>query len=207
MGDLTKNTPFYNFAKGLLPIIFKPLYFYKVKNKNSLPQGQGCVVCCNHISMKDPVFLGLAQKRMLRYMAKSELFQNKFVSKIISALGAFPIQRGKHDEGAINLAEEYLKQGAVVGIFIEGTRSKDGNLLKPKSGAAMLAYKAQVPVMPVSISTKGGGLLKLFHRVTISCGQTVTPEELGITEGTGPQFREASRKIMELISALRQQDI
>ena len=56
MGDLTKNTPFYNFAKGLLPIIFKPLYFYKVKNKNSLPQGQGCVVCCNHISMKDPVF-------------------------------------------------------------------------------------------------------------------------------------------------------
>ncbi len=93
MGDLTKNTPFYNFAKGLLPIIFKPLYFYKVKNKNSLPQGQGCVVCCNHISMKDPVFLGLAQKRMIRYMAKSELFQNKFVSKIISALGAFPIQR------------------------------------------------------------------------------------------------------------------
>lgn len=94
-----------------------------------------------------------------------------------------------------------------MGIFIEGTRSKDGNLLKPKSGAAMLAYKAQVPVMPVSISTKGGGVLKLFHRVTISCGQTVTPEELGITEGTGPQFREASRKIMELISALRQQDI
>ena len=38
MGDLTKNTPFYNFAKGLLPIIFKPLYFYKVKNKNSLPK-------------------------------------------------------------------------------------------------------------------------------------------------------------------------
>ncbi len=207
MGDLTKNTPFYNFAKGLLPVIFKPLYFYKVKNKNNLPKDQGCVVCCNHISMKDPVFLGLSQKRMIRYMAKSELFQNKFVAKIISGLGAFPVHRGKHDEGAINLAEEYLKQGAVVGIFIEGTRSKDGNLLKPKSGAAMLAYKAQVPIVPVSISTKGGGSLKLFHRVNINCGQPVTPKELGITEGTGPQFREASRKIMELIGALRRQDI
>ena len=71
----------------------------------------------------------------------------------------------------------------------------------------MLAYKAQVPIVPVSISTKGGGPLKLFHRVNINCGQPVTLKELGLTEGTGPQFREASRKIMELIGALRRQDI
>ena len=57
----------------------------------------------------------------------------------------------------------------------------------------MLAYKAQVPVMPVSISTKGGGVLKLFHRVTISCGQTVTPEELGITEG--PALNSGKRAV------------
>lgn len=197
----------YNIGKFLVPPIFKFLFFYRINHKNSLPPEGGYIICCNHISLKDPVFLALGQKRQIFFMAKEELFHNKFLSYIIRSLGAFPVHRGSGDTQAINNAEFLLKDQEVLGIFIEGTRSKTGELLRPKSGAAMLAFQTQTPVIPACISCKEGKMPKVFRKVTVSYGEPLTPGELGLKEGTAQEFRNASRKIMDIIRTMREKDI
>lgn len=202
-----KKNPLYCFGKAVVTPLFKLLFRYQINNKNNLPEQGGYLLCCNHLSLKDPVFLALGQKRQVYYMAKEELFHNRFFSALIRALGAFPVHRGSGDSRAINNAETLLEEGKVLGIFLEGTRSKNGELLRPKSGAAMMAFQTGKPVVPACISCKGGRLPRLFRKVTVSYSDPVTPEELGLKEGTGTEFRNASRKIMDIISAMREKDI
>ena len=191
------------FGKPICQILF-PL---KVQNLQNLPKEGKAIVCCNHISMKDPIYLSMHSSRMMRYMAKKELFENKFASMIIRGMGAFPVDRGSaKDSGSIDYANEILRQGELLAIFIEGTRSKDGKLGRPKSGAAMLAYNNQAPVVPVCITTKFGQQPKMFHKAVINYGNLIPFEDLGIREGTGAEFRDASRLIMSRIADLRRHD-
>lgn len=169
-----------------------------------MPETGKIILCCNHLSMTDPVRLAFSQNRQIFYMAKSELFQNKFVAAVISALGAFPVSRGKSDRQAINTAQKHLDHGHVLGIFIEGTRSKNGELLRPKSGSVMLAHSCSAPILPCCITAKNGGLPKLFQTCLISFGKVIEPEELGIKNGTPSEYREASRQVMERIAQLRE---
>lgn len=201
------STPLYRVARPLLAPVFRALYRMKINNRNSLPAQGSFIVCSNHISLLDPVLLAMGQRRQMFYMAKAELFQNKLFSGLIRALGAFPVNRGKSDTAAISTAEEHLQNGNVLGIFIEGTRSKTGELQRPKSGAAMLAFQTHTPVVPVCLTCPDGIKPKLFHRTFLSFGEPMTPEELGLFEGTGPEFRNASRKIMDAIHALRERDV
>ena len=179
----------------------------KVHNKENLPKEGRVVICCNHTSMKDPILISLAHNRMVRYMAKAELFQNKFVSFIISNLGAFPVQRGHGDTGALDVAKSILEKEGVLGIFIEGTRSKDRKLGQPKPGAVMLAYESHAPILPMCITAKNASRPRLFHRVIVSCGDLILPEDLGIETGAHVEFRRASRLVMSKIQELRDRDL
>lgn len=202
-----KRTPIYNFAKAVVPPVFKVLIPYKIKNKEKMPKTGRVVVCSNHVTMKDPVLLAISSKRQFYYMAKSELFNNKFVSFIIRGLGAFPVVRGKGDTAAMGTAKSILEREQVLGIFIEGTRSKDGSLGKPHSGAVMLAHQNNAPILPMCITAKGGKIPHMFHRVMISYGDLIMPDELGIENGSGSEYRKASRMVMEKIEELREHDI
>ncbi len=150
--------------------------------------------------------LALDTKRQIFYMAKAELFENKFVGALITALGAFSVDRGAGDTSALDRCGEILEQGGAVGIFIEGTRSVDGKLGKPKSGAVMLAHRHQAPIVPVCMTTKSGGPVKPFEKTIISYGELIQPWELGIEEGTGAEYRKASRMVMERIAEMRARD-
>ena len=197
---------FYTICKGIATPLFKLLYPYRVVNKNSLPPTGKFILCSNHISMVDPIFLGLTQKRRLHFMAKEELFRNKFFSAVIRKLGAFPVSRGSGDTKAMENAFHILAQGSVLGIFPEGTRSKDGKLLRPKPGIAIFAHQGQAPILPVAIVAKNGNV-RLFHKTAIVYGSPIQPEELAITTGSGPELRNASRLIMSRIAALREEGL
>ena len=203
---MEKRTPFYAFAKVVVQPVLNLIFPCKKQGAEKLPESGRVIVCSNHLGMKDPILLAMVLKRQLFYMAKAELFKNKFVAMIIRSLGAFPVARGKHDTGAIDYAAKLLSEDRVVGIFIEGTRSKDGNLGKPKSGAAMLAYQNNAPVLPMCITTKDGKSPRIFRKTVVSCGDLIPVEKLGIKEGSGPEFRQASRYIMEQIAQLRERD-
>ena len=137
-------------------------------------------------------------------MAKAELFKNPFASAVIRELGAFPVDRGAGDGKAINTAEEVVKDGRLLGIFIEGTRSKTGEFLRPKSGAAVVAFQTKTPVIPVCVTPKNKKI-KLFQRVTISWGKPLSLEELGLISGSPAELRNASRRIMDEIKKLREE--
>ena len=96
---MAQNKALYTFGKGLLMPFYKLLYRYKVKNKGSIPAEGGVILASNHLSFADPVLLGLCEKRRLYFMAKKELFRNKFAAAVIRALGAFPVERGAGDGG------------------------------------------------------------------------------------------------------------
>ncbi len=186
--------------------LFKLMFHYKVKGKKNLPKKGAYIVCSNHLSNYDPLLLSITQKRQIYYMAKKELFEKKLGAAMIRELGAFPVDRGSGDGQAIRTAEEIVQDERLLGIFIEGTRSKTGEFLRPKSGAAMIAFQTQTPVIPVCITPKQQKV-KLFQRVTISWGKPLSIEELGLKNGSPAAFRSASRKIMDEIKQLREQDL
>jgi 1-acyl-sn-glycerol-3-phosphate acyltransferase len=202
-----KRTPLYAFCKTYLQWFIKYFFRYSVNEKERLPKSGRVIVCCNHVSNSDPIRLAFTQHRQIFYMAKAELFQNKALAFLFSSLGAYPVQRGKGDKGAINKAGELLEKDQVLGIFIEGTRSKTGELLQPKSGVVMLAHKYNAPILPCCITAEGGKVPKPFHKCIVSYGELIPPEELGVVEGTGVEFRNASRLVMSKIAELRERDI
>jgi 1-acyl-sn-glycerol-3-phosphate acyltransferase len=207
-GENMKRTPFYAFGKIFIQWFLRLFLPYTVNNKDNMPKNGRVILCCNHLSNSDPVRLAFTQHRQIFFMSKAELFKNKVVGALLSSLGAFPVQRGTGEaKTALNKAGELLAKEQVIGIFIEGTRSKTGELLQPKSGAVMLAYKHHAPILPCCITPKGSRLPKLFHKCIVSYGELIQPEELGIVDGTGTEYRNAAREVMKRISQLRERDL
>ena len=203
-----KQTPLYRFGKVVVPPIFRVINPLTVKGVENMPKSGRVVICCNHVTMRDPILVAAVHKRQVYYMAKAELFENKFVAKIISSLGAFPVHRGQGgDVDAMASARKLLENEEVVGIFIEGTRSRTGELLKPKTGAVMLAHETQSPILPMCITARDGKVPTMFSRLAISCGELIMPEELGIEKDNAASYRKAARIVMSKISALRERDL
>lgn len=185
----------------LRPIIYL-LFPYKMIGRNNIPSDdQPYVVCCNHISMVDPVFLLLAFKRPVYFMAKEELFKNRFAGWFWRTFfGVFPVGRGKGDSGAVTTSIDILENGGLLGIFPEGTRSKDGTLGPAKSGTALIVAKTQALVFPCAVFAKNGRV-RLFHKTTVVFGAPLTPADLHL-DGEKPDLRFASRTLMATIGGL-----
>lgn len=154
------------------------LYFRgKLYGRENVPQKGGLVVVCNHASFFDPPLLSCCVGRPVAYMAKEELFKVPVFKQAISLYGAYPVKRSSIDRSAIRAALDNIKQGWAVGIFLQGTRTRDGRITQPKLGAAMIAAKAQVPILPVSlwgtekIPQKGG----LFPPITARIAPPLPP--------------------------------
>ncbi len=120
-------------ARVATGFIFRIIYNLQFEGVENIPKDSGFMVCSNHRTNLDPIFVAQKVKCSLRFMAKIELFQNKLIGWFLGRLGAFPIDRGKGDMTAINTAKQAIENGDALVMFPEGTRSKDGKLLKFKS--------------------------------------------------------------------------
>lgn len=192
----------YRIGKYVVPPIFKVFYPYRIMNRYDVPKGMPIVLCSNHISLLDPFFLAFSQHRTIRYMAKKELFSNKILSALVRTLGAFSVDRSRTDMTAMDTSFQLLEEREILGIFVEGTRSKDGELGKPKAGAAMIAYKAGCDVLPVAIVAQKGRT-KMFRKVIVNCGKPMSNADIGLREGTGVEFRNATRVIWKEVERLQ----
>ena len=196
----------YSIGKVLLLPAYKLIYRYKVIGSKNMPKQGGVILACNHLSFSDPVLLGLAQKRRLFFMAKSELFRNKFASFIIRRLGAFPVERGAGDGKAIKTGEEILCEGNVMTIFLEGGRTKTGELMRPRSGCALVAQQTMLPVVPACITITGNPKHRFAKRV-IHFSKPLTSEDMGLTaEGGRREINTATNAIMGEIRRMREED-
>jgi len=151
----------------------------KIYGVENVPQSDPLVVVSNHASYFDPPIVSNCVRRPVAYMAKQELFEIPVLAQAIKLYGAYPVSRGSADRNAIRAALECLENGWAVGVFLQGTRTPDGKITDPKKGAALLAAKAQAPILPVSLwGTEG--ILKdssIPHPVplTIRIGQVIDP--------------------------------
>ena len=196
----------YRVGQAVCRPIMKVFYRYKFINNNSIPHEGAYIIASNHMSFSDPVLLGLGQRRRLFFMAKQELFKNKFFAGLIRALGAFPVERGAGDGKAIKTGEDLIKEGNVMTIFIEGGRTKTGEFMRPRSGCALVSQQMQVPVIPACITITGNPKHRFAKRV-IHFGDPLTPQQLGLTpDGDRRQLKNATNMIMDEIKKMREQD-
>ncbi len=202
-----RRTICYIIGRSTLPYIWKLVYRCKVIGKENVPTEGSVIVASSHVSAADPILLPLVTKRQVHYMAKDKLFANKFIGAILRSTGAFPVSRGTGGEDALKEADALMNKKRLMGIFIEGTRSKTGELLKPKTGISAIAYNAKATVVPVSIIGEGGVPIKPFKKNIIKVGKPIKFEDLGIDEQTGMHFRRGAKKIMTEITSLREEAI
>lgn len=203
---MEKSRNLYTVIRIILIPLMKIFFPYTVKGKKNLENCNGAyILCSNHLSNLDPVFLVVSNKKQICFMAKSELFKNFILGYVLRKLGAFSIERGKGDRKAMSDAEKILKNGETLGIFIEGTRSKTGEFLRPHSGTAFLACKVKSPVIPVCIT--GGGKnnkIKLFKKTIISYGKPMNIEDMpGMVDINIGSLRRVSNDIMDKIKEMR----
>lgn len=150
---------------GFLTLVKPLLCRLQVEGQEHIPATGGCIVASTHTLGPDYVILGYASSRQLYYMAKSESFQiHPLVSKLLHEVGTFPIERGQSDLGAMHAAEEVVRQGHVLGMFPEGTRSRDGQLGKGRTGVARIALATNAPVVPAAVINAGAIFSALGHR-------------------------------------------
>ena len=196
----------YRVGQAVCRPIMKVFYRYKFINNNSIPHEGAYIIASNHMSFSDPVLLGLGQRRRLFFMAKQELFKNKFFEGLIRALGPFHVERGAGDGKARKTGEDLIKEGNVMTIFIEGGRTKTGEFMRPRSGCALVAQQMQVPVIPACITITGNPKYRFAKRV-IHFGDPLTPQQLGLTpDGDRRQLKNATNMIMDEIKKMREQD-
>ncbi len=171
MNDMKRPNPLYWSVRALAWMTMHTFLWLSIRNRHKVPKKGGMIVVCNHTSNIDPVILGISTPRFVRFMAKAELFQNRWFGVFIRNLGAFPIRRGSSDRSAIRQALNVTAEGGCLAIFPEGHRSRDGKLGKGMTGAAFLARKAGCVVVPAAISGRYG----LFRRITVRFGEPIQP--------------------------------
>jgi len=163
-----------------------PIYKFVFKGyligRENIPQKDSFIMVSNHGSLLDPPLLGHALGRNISFMAKAELFKIPFLGFIIKACGAYPVKRGIADKNTIKIACKKLSNNNCIGIFIDGTRQKNGRVNKPKQGAALLAFKNQKLLLPVAIVNSHRLIrfkfcIPLFSKIVIKVGKPVQPPQ------------------------------
>lgn len=161
----------YKLCRGVSKILFKILYRIEVQGSIDLPENKGYIICSNHLNMFDPVFIACFTDRQISFMGKKELFDKPILGGLFRKLGAFPVDRSKGDLGALKTAIEILNSNNVMAMFPEGTRSKTGEFGEFKRGAALIASRADVPIVPVKIV----GNYRLFSKMELRIGEPLYP--------------------------------
>ena len=168
-----------------------------VEGKENIPEG-AFVLAGNHISNWDPIVVYKAiPERMIRFMAKKEIFKYKFFNYFLEKLGAFPVDRNANDIKAVKKGLSVLKNGEILGIFPQGTRCDNIDVNAVKPGYIMFADRCNVPIVPVAIS----GTYKPFSKVHIKFGKPyyITKEEKTLP---AEKMMDVSVEVMTIIKKM-----
>jgi 1-acyl-sn-glycerol-3-phosphate acyltransferase len=140
--------------------LFIFFFSFRCFGRKRIPRKGGVIIACSHQSYLDPIIIGFSCSRPVRYFARSGLFKNRLFAAVIRSYGAFEVERGEADIGAIRKCAEFLSKGEPVLLFPEGTRTEDGEIGPLHPGLFLIARRACVPIVPAAIE----GSFKAYPR-------------------------------------------
>ncbi|MBR5441966.1 MAG: 1-acyl-sn-glycerol-3-phosphate acyltransferase [Clostridia bacterium] len=156
----------YKVARPFLKALFYFLFQPRIKGKENFPKDGSAVIAGNHVFVFDPALIGSCTKRCVHFLAKAEIYNTRFISYLMTKAGMIPVHRQRKDHAALEAAENYLKEGALIALFPEATIIKpEGVRILPfKMGAIKMAYDTNSPIVPVTIN---GRYIPLFGKLEI----------------------------------------
>jgi 1-acyl-sn-glycerol-3-phosphate acyltransferase len=173
----------------------------RVYGAERVPLDGGLVVAANHFSWIDPPALGAASPRTLYFLAKVEVHRVPGLGELMRSFGALSVRRGESDRDAVRMMRQTVRDGQVLGLFVEGTRQKSGVPGHVQPGAAMAAITEGVPVIPAAIHGSQHWRPGSFAPVSVAWGEPMTFD--GLPRG-GKGYREASLEIERKLYTLWQ---
>lgn len=147
-----KPNRLYRIVRGAWAGILRGPLRMQVEGAHNIPATGPAILAPNHRSLLDIPALAALTKRKVWFMGKEELFRSKAGNRIFTALGGFPVRRGKPDRRALNAALSFLAAGELVGVYPEGTRRPDARFEHLEDGVAYLALKTGAPIVPIALS-------------------------------------------------------
>jgi 1-acyl-sn-glycerol-3-phosphate acyltransferase len=197
----------YKMGRGICRIVSTCAFELQVTGAEHVPRSGGVLLLANHQSYLDPVVIGAQLRRPLSFLAKSELFEVPGFGWLIRRLNAFPVRQGAGDVGAVRETIARLKEGHVLTVFAEGSRTPDGELHPLQPGFALIVRRAGVPIVPVAVDgtyrawPRGATMFKP-HPVRVSFGPAMKVDDLRPAE----IVTLVQRTLHEMINELRSRD-
>lgn len=200
----------YFIVRNIVLLLFKIILHLKVYGRENVPKKGAFILASNHVSYLDPPALSCASPRVLHFMARHDLFNNRAFGALIRALNAFPVKRGGIDPSAFKEAIERLKNGQVLLIFPEGKRSVIGELGAPQPGIGFLSITAEVPILPAYINgtrealPKGARFIKPGP-ISVSFGKIIEPKNLMYSSDKKEAYGQLANYVMNEIKNLKKE--
>ena len=204
----------YEVARLLSAPARRGLVLLELEHPEYLPREGPAIVVANHLSFFDSVLLLFALPRPVSVLGKAEYTERRLTKWLFCGAGMIPIRReSPGDLGhAFARVVDVLSRGEVVGLFPEGTRSRDGMLHRGHSGAAHLALITGAPIVPLGIIgtdrilPPGARLVRPFRHATLRLGQPILAADAGFTTSTTRARHEVTERFMNEIRKLCRQD-
>ena len=188
----------YMFARFFGGLFFRIVYRFRITGLENIPSKGPVILCCNHASAWDPIFICIAVPRWVRFIAKAELFSNPLFALVLRTLGLISVDRGETDMTMFKKSLDVLKRNQALGIFAQGRRTKDIDVNSAKSGVALFALKAGCDIVPMSCISE----YKLFKPVIINIGEPISMKPYKDMKIRTPLLNEITEKVMTQISEL-----
>lgn len=203
----SSNSLFYRIVRAVFNVLGALWFRLEPIGRENVPEKGGVLLISNHASNLDPPLAVIRLKRQCHILAKEELFHNGIFGYIIARLHAHPVHRGGMDRKALRDCLDILKQGNMLLLFPEGTRTRDGELQECKAGGAMIALQAGVPIVPVYIdgsfdAMPRGVSFPRPRKVRVYYGEAFNPSEV-VTGQRREAYESLAKVMMERIAQLR----
>lgn len=185
---------FYIFIRSIAKLFIRIKFRMEIIGMEHIPENGPVIVAANHTSNYDPIILFSAFQRKIHFLAKHELFRSRLSNWFFNKLHAIPVDRGGVVIRPVRHSLKVINEGEVLGIFPEGSRCKNGEMVKPKKGVVFLGLKTRAPILPiVLVGVKKG----LRQPVKVIIGPLIHVTDLGIVE-----YSALSQAIMDRIREL-----
>ncbi len=196
----------YKVVRAVTTPLYRGLTRVRVEHSQRVPREGGVIVAANHVSFFDSVALLQSIPRRAFFIGKAEYMQSWTTRKLFPAMGLIPIEReqARKAMAALEVAADVLRNGAALGIYPEGTRSRDGLLHRGHTGVAQLALMSGAPIVPVGligteqIQPIGARMPRPFRRAVVRFGEPLDPRAYG-----GPSRRRRQMLTADLMEAIR----